>query len=185
MGRPKQLLPWGETTVLGQVLQNLQRSRIDDLLVVTGHVAAAVAAEAQKVGVRTIHNPAYQSGEMLSSIQAGVRDLPAGYAAILVMLADQPMITSKTIDCLLDAYRTCCGALVAPVYQGRRGNPVIIDQQYFGELLALPPGSAPRELLQKHESALCLVPVEEAGVLIDIDRPEMYARWRPEGTAGY
>lgn len=166
--------------MLGCVLHNLQQSQVDDLLVVTGHAAAAVAREADKVGVRTLPNPAYQSGEMLSSIQAGVQALPAGCVAILVMLADQPFVTAKTIDPLLAAYRAGYGSLVAPAYKGRRGNPVIIDRCHFAELLALPPGSAPRDLIEKHEQALCLVPVEEEGILVDIDRPEMYERLRPQ-----
>jgi molybdenum cofactor cytidylyltransferase len=70
MGRvTKQLLPWGNTTVLGRTIANAQASDVHDLVVVTGYQAAAVAAVAQAAGVETVYNPDYATGEMLSSLK--------------------------------------------------------------------------------------------------------------------
>jgi molybdenum cofactor cytidylyltransferase len=182
MGQTKQLLPWGETTVLGQTLRNLGQTAVHDILVVTGHEAAAVAAEAITHGVATIHNPEYATGEMLSSLQTAVAQLSQNRAAVLVMLADQPMVTAQTIDRLLAAYWQGESELIAPVYEGQRGNPVLIGRSYFDELLALPVGSAPRALLRRHRPQLYLVPVDSDAVLRDLDRPEEYERWRPSDS---
>ena len=108
-----------------------------------------------------------------------VRALPASAEAILVMLGDQPMVTTDTIDRLLHAYAATPAGLVAPYYAGRRGNPVIIDRRYFDELLALPADAAPRALLARHTDDLLAVAVEDEAVLIDLDRPEEYERRRP------
>ena len=71
------------------------------------------------------------------------------------------------------------GALVAPSYDGQRGNPVLIGRAHFEELLSLPPGAAPRALLKRHPADLHLEPVDDPAVLRDLDRPEQYQRWRP------
>jgi molybdenum cofactor cytidylyltransferase len=179
MGRSKQLLPWGETTVLGQTLANLARSLVHETLVVTGHERQTITAIAINQGAPVVHNPDYAHGEMLSSLQVAVAGLPADRSAVLVMLADQPMVGSETIDRLLIAYWQGRGRLVAPLHDGRRGNPVIIDRCFFEELLALPPGGAPRTLLRRHPEELYLLAVDDAAVLQDLDNPADYQRWRP------
>lgn len=180
MGAPKLLLPWGDTTVLGHTLRQVHQSRVDDMLLISGHRAQEIAAVAEALGVDVVHNPAYAEGEMLSSVQVGLRHVPEATAAILVVLADQPLVGPPIIDQLLSAFAAGKGDLIAPTYQGLRGNPVLIGRRYFDELLALPRGDAPRTLLRRHRDHLHLVPVESATILQDLDRPEDYERHRPE-----
>lgn len=180
MGRAKQLLPWGRRTILEQTLQNVRRSRIKHIVVVTGYRAQEVAALARRAGATVLHNENYQEGEMLSSLQVAVARLPSGCQGVLVMLADQPLVEPQTIDRLLSAFRQGRGQIIAPSFEGRRGNPVLIGRPYFEELLALPVGAAPRDLLRRHPDALHLVPVESDSVLVDIDRPADYKHHRPE-----
>jgi len=178
MGQAKQLMPWGKTTVLGQTLANLSASLVHDILVVTGHEAQAVAQIAAAAGAQTVHNTNYAAG-MLSSLQTAVAALPASRSAVLVVLADQPMLAPATVDAVLTGYWRGKGSLVAPTYQGRRGNPVLIDGRHFAGLLALAPGDAPRTLLQRYPEALHLAPVDDPAVVRDLDEPEDYERWRP------
>ncbi|MFW5940953.1 MAG: nucleotidyltransferase family protein [Chloroflexota bacterium] len=178
-GTSKQLLPWGDTTVLGQTLQQVRQSQIDDVLVVTGHQAHKVAAVARAHGARVVHNPEYARGEMLSSLQKAVSTLPPECDAVLVILADQPMVPSQTYDTIVAAYHRGGATLVAPTFEGRRGNPVLIARALFQELLELPYGEAPRTLLRRHPEQLQLVEVESDAVLRDLDRPEQYERQRP------
>jgi len=180
MGRSKQQLSWGETTILGQTIRNLQESAVHDNLVVTGYEAAAIEAIAAAEGVPTVTNARYAEGEMLSSLQTAVTQLSQNIAAVLVMMADQPMVETGTINSLLEAYWQGMGDIIAPVYGGRRGNPVLIDRRHFSEILALPAGAAPRDLLQRHE--VYLVPVQSKSVLQDIDRLEDYQQYRPSGS---
>lgn len=179
MGRNKLLLPWGETTVLGRVLATLKQTTVHDVLVVTGHDAARTAAVAAEAGVGVIHNPDYAAGEMLSSLQTAVAALPPDRAAVLAVLADQPAVEVETIEALLAAYRRTPGELLAPVYEGRRGNPALIGRRYFAELMALPPGAAPRDLLRRRAADLRLIPVASDSILRDVDSNEAYERWRP------
>ena len=179
MGETKQLLPWGDTTILGQTIRNLKQTAVHNLLVITGHEADAVIRIAQTSGVKTLHNPNYAAGEMLSSLQTAVRHLPQHIAAVLVMLADQPMVEPETITLLLEAYWQGHSNLIAPVFAGRRGNPVLIGRPYFAELLALSPGDAPRTLLRRHAGKLHLVEVSTDSILRDLDKPEQYEQERP------
>ena len=197
MGRNKLRLPWGETTVLGRTLDNVGASAVHDVIVVTGHEREAVEAIAARrgpwrrsvdattpgtdnpSGARTLYNIDYAKG-MLASVQTAVRALPSTTDAILVVLGDQPMVGPAIIDRLLTAYAAAPAGLVAPTYDERRGNPVLIDRRYFAELLALPADAAPRALLARHADDLLAVPVESEAVLLDLDRPEEYERFRPQ-----
>ncbi len=178
-GQTKQLMPWGETTILGATLAQIQQSQVDDILVVTGHDAAAVTLIASAHHLPTIHNPHYEAGEILSSLKTGIQTLPATVAAALVILADQPFIPPTVIDQLITHFKAGNGQLIAPTYHGQRGNPVLIGRPFFAELLALPPQAAPRTLLQRHPNKLVLVAVDSEAILLDIDRVEEYERLRP------
>jgi len=179
MGQTKQLLPWGDTTILGQVLANIQASAVNEIVVVSGHDQQAVAQIAAEVGTSTVYNPDYQAGEMLSSLQVAVGQLPPNREAVLVMLADQPLVGPEIIDRLLEEYWRGGGELIAPTFQGRRGNPVLIGRPYFNELLALSSGEAPRTLIKSHAQDLKVVPVDTPGILQDMDTLGEYERWRP------
>jgi molybdenum cofactor cytidylyltransferase len=179
MGRSKQLLPWGETTVLGKTLDHVRESAAHDMLVISGHDAAAVEAIARERDIAAVRNPGYVAGEMLSSLQVAIRQLPQNRSAVLVMLADQPMVEPEVIDLILDAFYKGQGDLLVPSFRGRRGNPVLIARRYFPELLALPEGAAPRDLLQRYPDEVNMVEVDTDSILRDLDRPEDYERWRP------
>lgn len=178
MGEAKQLMRWGDRTILGQTLDNLSRSPVFECLVVTGHRRQEVAAIAVDYGSQVVHNPDYETGEMLSSLQAAVRVLPASREAVLVVLADQPMVGPEVIVPLLEAFWRKEGDLIAPVYRGKRGNPVLIGRDYFRDLLSLPAGGAPRLLLQRYAGRLHLVEVGTDAVLRDIDTLEEYRQER-------
>ena len=174
----KQLLPWGSTTVLGHTLANVQQTAVHNHLVITGHDAEKVRKIALAAGAETLHNPDFATGEMISSLQTAVRNLDESVTAVLVMLADQPMVQPQTMDLLLEAYWQGHGDLIAPVFEGRRGNPVLIGRRYFAELLALPATDAPRTLLRRHADKLHLVAVPTDDILRDLDSPQQYAQER-------
>ncbi len=178
MGEAKLLLPWGETTVLGRTIANVQAAALFESLVVSGAGAEAVTAIAAEAGLSFVFNAHYAAGEMLSSLQAAIPHLSPQSEAVLVMLADQPLVEAETINEIIAAFWRGEGDIIAPQFASRRGNPVLIGRRHFEELLALPPGSAPRDLLRNH--AVYLLPVQSPSVLQDIDDPQTYRRLRPQ-----
>jgi molybdenum cofactor cytidylyltransferase len=178
MGRAKQLLPWGNTSVLGATLAQVLASDVVGVLVITGAYAKEVAKVAGEFGVPTVHNPDFAVGEMLSSVQAGIRHLPVDIDGMMVVLGDQPMVETTVYEMVLEAYWFGDKGIVGVENAGIRGNPVLFDKKYFPHLLNLTPNSAPRAILKKYAHDLQLVTVATQTILQDLDTPENYERWR-------
>src|SRR5690349_8000755 len=105
MGQPKMLLPWGKSTVIEQVINTFLNAGIEDLIVITGGARDQVERAILPYPVRQIHNEQYAVGEMLSSIQRGLRALPSQAQAALIGLGDQPQIQEKNVRLICEAYR--------------------------------------------------------------------------------
>ena len=179
MGRAKLLLPWTEEeTILEHILMQLLLARINHITVVTGHCAAETGRIARKYDVNVVHNPRHATGEILSSLQAGLASLPANIGGALVLLGDQPRVTPRVINQVLMAWAEGRGRIVAPVHEGRRGHPILFERRFWREILELPPGAVPREVLGRRRDELALVEVANDGILGDVDTPADYERER-------
>src|SRR2546430_823605 len=133
-GQCKQLVLLGEKPLLQHVLDNLAHSRIDDVIVVLGARAEEIREQIQFGKARAIINPDYANG-MSTSIQAGLRAIDA--EAAMIVLADQPLVTPRTFDALIDEYRRVKPNVVIPTFNGFRGNPAIVDRSLFAEMMEL------------------------------------------------
>ncbi len=175
MGAPKQLLPFGESTIIETVVDNMLGAKFDAVIVVIGHCAAEIQKQLGTRSIKTVFNPDYRDG-MLTSAQTGIRALEASDAFAL-MLVDQPFITSALIDQVVDAYRRTEEGIVLPSYNYKRGHPVIFDQRYAREILNLGMESGGvRTLLKKYDDDIHYVTVDTDCVLRDIDYREDYER---------
>jgi molybdenum cofactor cytidylyltransferase len=178
MGQSKVLLPWDGRPVIRVIVDKLKRMRLDDIVVVTGYLSRQVQAALSQEPIRFVHNRKYREGEMLSSLQVGIQALGPEIGACLVVLGDQPQIDSRIVNEVLNAYAEGRGSLVAPSYQRRRGHPILIDRAYWPELLSLPPGSAPRDVINAHPDDTYYINVNNDSVLRDMDTPEEYRQER-------
>jgi len=179
MGCPKLLLPWADgRTILEHLIMQLLLARVHHITVVTGHCAAETGRIARKYDVRVVHNPRHATGEMLSSLQAGLASLPPQIGGALVLPGDQPRITPRVINQVLMGWAEGRGRIVAPVHAGRRGHPVLFERRFWREILELPAGQAPREILRRRRDELALVEVANDCVLSDVDTPADYERER-------
>ena len=178
MGQAKALLPWrAGRSMLQQVVSVLEQSRISEIAVVLGANAATIKRELAGYAVQITHNAEFASGEMLSSLQAGLRAMPPHIQAALIVLADQPRLQPGVVYKLLSAYARGEAGIVAPIHDGQRGHPILIDRAFWPELLNLR-DAPPRAVIRQHPEQTCLVPVSNDSVLADIDTPEDYARQR-------
>jgi molybdenum cofactor cytidylyltransferase len=180
---PKQLLPWRDSTVVRQVVETLSHCPLSPLLVVLGHRAEEIRPVLAGTRAHSVRNPDYATGEMLSSLQVAICHLDDTVSGCLVFLVDQPWIQASLVEIMLDAYAGSPAGLVAPVYHGRRGHPVLIDRRHWVELLNLEAGLAPRHLLQRYPADLKLVPVETDSILDDMDTIEAYRKARQKHDA--
>ncbi len=179
MGQPKVLLPWsGRRTIIEHIIEQLSLARVPQITVVTGHRAGEVRQVVSRVGADVVHNEQYTTGEMLSSLKAGLRAMPAHISAALVVLGDQPRIQPKIVVQVMMAYAEGAGDIIAPSYHMRRGHPILIDRRYWPEILDLPDTGSPRDVIDRHKERIAYVNVETDSVLRDVDTPEDYRQER-------
>jgi molybdenum cofactor cytidylyltransferase len=171
MGYPKALLQFRGRTFLEHVLDAIAHSDIGYTVVVVGHHREIIE---KSVSVPAItFNPNYEQG-MSTSVQAGLRALPSGVSGFALFLVDHPLIDSATIDRLTG--RLLKEHIVLPVFQGKRGHPVIFAADVFSEILNLSPDQGLNTVVRRTPGRIIEVLVNSPGVLADIDTPEEFAK---------
>ena len=178
MGRAKQLLPLGGTTVLAQTLDKVRSARVAEIILVLGASAEAIRQQLPPSlldGLKVVVNQAYVKG-MASSLHEGLAALDQRSDAALIILGDQPFIRPQTLGQIVDGYRRSRAKIVIPSYQGNRGNPVLLDRSVFSEVMALEGDVGCRAIFGSHLEAILKVEVEDKGVLLDIDDQDDYER---------
>lgn len=175
MGQPKMLLPFGGATIIEAVAHAALASVADDVSVVLGAGKEIIRKTIAHLPVEVVVNTEFHLG-MLSSIQCGFHSLPADTQATVIMLGDQPTIPSEAVDRVIDAWRQSGKGLVLPVYDGRRGHPLLVDMRYREQVLNLHPSAGMRTILTSHTTDILEVPVDIPAVLKDIDTPDDYVK---------
>jgi molybdenum cofactor cytidylyltransferase len=178
MGRAKQLLPLGGTTVLAQTIENVRSAGLDEMVLVLGASAEAIRRQlpqALLACLKIVVNHAYGQG-MASSLREGLTHVDPRSDAALIVLGDQPFIQPQTLRQIMDGYCSARAQIVIPSYQGNRGNPVLLDRSVFSEVMALEGDTGCRAIFTNHLDAILRVEVEDPGILLDIDSLEDYER---------
>ncbi|MDA0746989.1 MAG: nucleotidyltransferase family protein [bacterium] len=174
MGTPKQLLPFGKTTILQAVVDSLLEADLDGICVVVGHRAEEIQESLRERPVRYCFNDNYRDG-MFSSVLCGIQALTDVADAVLIVLGDQPQIESQIVREVVAAYRSGDRGIVVPVCNGRRGHPALVDlKKYGGEIRGLSGDQGLKPVMRGHPEDTLEVPVEEDGILRDLDTPEEY-----------
>lgn len=179
MGRPKMTLPWGETTVIGQVVLVLEQAGVDEIVVVTGGARQQVEAALSGLPVHISFNPRFAEDEMLFSLKTGLSVLEAHFEAALVALGDQPQVQIQVVRALLETFNQTAAPMIIPSYQLRRGHPWLMARSLWPSILDLQPGKTMRDFINQHADQICYLNVETPSVLKDLDTPEDYRRERP------
>jgi molybdenum cofactor cytidylyltransferase len=187
MGRPKLLLPWCGTTVVGHLIGQWQELKATQIAIVIRRGDALLDGELDRLGfarANRIVNPQPKSG-MFSSIQCAA-DWPgwqAGLGAWALVLGDQPHLKNRTLRDLLDFHDAHRLSICQPEYAGRARHPVILPGTAFAELKQSQAGTL-RRFLQQSRHSVKLCPINDPGLALDLDRPEDYqAAQGAEGTA--
>lgn len=179
MGRPKMVLPWGNRTVIGQVVQTLLNCAVNPILVVTGADREAVEAALKGLPVETAYNEKFANGEMLVSLQTGLQALierEGEIEAALIVLGDQPQMEQATVEQMIASYRKEGSRLSAPSYQRRRGHPWLVERSLWPEMLSLTSPHTLRDFMKAHEDEIHYLPGANDSILKDLDTPADYTR---------
>jgi len=182
MGTPKMLLPWGQTTVLGQVVATIAQAGIAEIVIVTGGARQAVEAEADRLSnefvLRCVHNPQSEAGDMLSSLQCGLASLSPHVESALIGLGDQPQLSLAATLAVISTYELSPVQLIVPSYHMHRGHPWLVQRSLWDELLAWGPPLTLRDFLNAHAGDISYVDADQT-ILKDLDTPADYRREKP------
>jgi molybdenum cofactor cytidylyltransferase len=180
MGRPKQLLRLGGKSLLEHTLDNVRGSSVDEIVLVLGAAEDEVRRQVATAGMHVVVNPDFQQG-MGTSLRRGLAAVSPTAEAAFAVLADQPFVRSSTFDQMIAYRKKHAAQILIPFYRGFRGNPVLLDRSVFPELMNLTGDVGCRAIFGSHTESINKLPVEDPGILLDIDSAEDWERFNSLG----
>jgi molybdenum cofactor cytidylyltransferase len=171
MGRNKLLLAFRQGSLIVLTVDTLLASEIDEVIVVLGYEAEKVRAGLEGKRVGFVFNPNYREG-MSTSVRAGVSAVSPQADAIMICLADQPLLKPADLNCLVRAFsqaKAVKKSIVVPFFQGQRGNPVILDSSHRDTILGVVGDVGCRGVIKRYPNQIYPVEMETDHVVRDID----------------
>lgn len=175
--RPKSLLELGGVPLIRRQLIALSGAGVDEVVVLLGHHAAAIEAAVRDFPVTLARNPAPDDGQA-SSVRVGLQALSAKLDAVIVALADQPLVNAQDITDLIGAFKKRgTAAMVVPRVDGEPGNPVIFEAALRDEWLAGDVNAACRRWREQHPERVHWFDTANSRYRVDIDTAEDLQRF--------
>lgn len=185
MGRTKALLEVDGVTFVERVVGALRAGGCDPVLVVVGGTDPSsdrIGALAEASGARLLTNPDPGEGP-ITSLRIALGTVPQA-EGIVYLPVDHPMLAGETVSRLVEAARAADARLAVPLHDGERGHPAYFARTLFPELTDPELQGGARTVVHRHLADALLLPVEDAGVRIDVDTPEAYDRILGQPTGG-
>jgi molybdenum cofactor cytidylyltransferase len=174
MGTQKQLLLLGDRPVVRRCADTVFASGVLDLVVVVNGDGKRIVEALAGLAVRIVRNDAVDS-QMADSVRVGLRVLEDRFSGVLVCLSDHPLIAPETFRTLIEAHYRGPDRIIIPSHAGRRGHPALFSRTILNEVLS---GGSLRDIIKKDEGRVHLIPVDDEGILLDMDTGEDYQRAR-------
>lgn len=177
--RPKCLLQLDGQPLIRRAIDALRQAGVGDLVVVLGHHRAWIEPVLQGAGARTVCNPEPEQGQV-SSQRLGLQALGPRHGAVLVALADQPLVDVNDVRALLQAWaqRPAGTSVVFPRVQGQPGNPVVFSDDVRQQILRSDAAVGARQWRQAHPEAVWPWDTDNPHYRVDIDTPQDLARFQ-------
>ena len=182
MGSPKALLKLNDKTFLQHVVDVLHSARIINVVIVLGSEAENIRKSLSWFTGKIVVNEDWQKGQ-LSSIIAGINSLDIDKSesekvhGVMICPVDHPLISQSILVDLLQGFWISKKDIIVPTFNGKRGHPVIFSREIFEELRTMPYEIGARAMLHKHPEKILEVPVNDEGILINIDTIEDYRKY--------
>ena len=177
MDANKLLMPLRGKPLVRHAVKAAIASRAATVIVVTGNNAEDVKGSLRGLTIEFVNNDEYSNG-LSTSLRCGLNALPKDCDGAVILLGDMPLVAPGLIDGLIAAFDPAQGrAIVVPVRQGRRGNPVLWAKRFFPEMLALDGDIGAKGLMALHRGLVHELDTAEDGPFIDFDTPEVLAAY--------
>jgi len=178
MGKPKMILPWRKSSIIGTVVSTLATAGLKNIIVVTGGSTREITENLSGFSTQIVYNPMYENGEMLFSIQIGLSDLPIKIQSALVVLGDQPQMQIEVVQSIIETFQSLHASLIIPSFQMRQGHPWLVSRNLWPAILALTPPATMRDFVRENAKFIHYLNVNTSSILADVDTPEDYVRSR-------
>jgi molybdenum cofactor cytidylyltransferase len=175
MGSPKALLPYQGRPFLEHLLEVTHHPKITVRRVVLGAHVEPIAKAIHLNPDEIVINQEWEQGQ-LSSLQAALRSLPAGTDGMLLCLIDHPLISKGLVDALIEQFYATKAPVVLPVFQGRRGHPVIFSAKVYEELERAPAEVGARVVVWAHTKEVSEYTTVEEGCVLNLNDPDTFER---------
>ena len=175
MGQQKLMMPYAGKTILENIIEKAVESVAGAVKVVVGSNSDEICDLIKDHSIQIIENRVYERG-MLSSVQCGFNALSPTASAGMILLGDQPMVQTMVINKLIDSYEKTRKGIVIPVYDKKRGHPVLIDTKYMKRINNLDSNIGLRQLMDENAEDIYEMEVDTNTILKDIDTIEDYKR---------
>ena len=172
-GGNKLFMSVGESaqSVAERTLHSVVNGGYNPIVVVTGHDAETLRSTLMDFDVQYIHNVRYTDG-MGTSIATAVQHI-RDWDAALIVLGDMPFVATQTFQALLDKSLENPNQIIAPTFNGRRGQPVIFPARFFDELKRCTGDVGGKRVLKANSDSVILLEVDDEGIHWDVDTMEM------------
>ena len=174
MGEPKQLLAFKSDTLLGHAITTANKLSLGKPLVVLGAHADRILDSHQHHHAKYVINPSWDKGmgnSLVFGLESALETNPQ-LEAVLVLLADQPLVSASHLQGILKKHESAAAAVTATQYNHGAGVPAIFSKSLFPELLKLKGDYGARKIIRNHLDKATVVPEEHS--LLDIDTPGDY-----------
>jgi len=178
-GSLKHLFKVGEKTIISMVIDASVKSDLDRIVLVLGYrsdtIMTAIDNHLQNHKIRTVINPRFQEG-MSSSLKCGMMEIRDEFPSVMIILGDHPFLDTKTINILLDRFKSSDKAICVPVYKGKRGLPVCFGNRFYADIMNITGDIGARHIIQKNPEQVLTVEVDNPDCLFDVDNDDDLAQ---------
>ena len=182
MGSPKALVSVRGVSFVQHLVNATNHARIGVKRIVLGAGAEEIEPHLGVDPAIIVINQEWEKGQ-LSSIQAGIRNLPEGTEGMILCPVDHPLVSSNLISQLIRQFDASGKWIALPTFRGQRGHPVIFRASLYSELLAAPADVGARHVVWAHQQEIEEVATEEEGIVLNLNDPEILKKAIGSGSS--
>ena len=175
LGSDKLSLRIGNKSILEHTINRFFIDAIAEIIIVTGKFKPDLQKKNTSPKIKYVNNPDYAAG-MSSSVKRGLECISPSSDAVFIMPADIPLFDVKTVLHMIDVFMP--NKIVIPTYHGKKGHPVLLDRFFTKQCVNEQSEKILYDVIKKNEGAVELLPVEDEGILFDIDTTEDYEKMK-------
>ncbi|WIV12547.1 molybdenum cofactor cytidylyltransferase [Proteiniborus sp. MB09-C3] len=171
MNKDKLTLNLGGELVIEKVIKAAKESKLDEIILV--YQKEHIKDIAIKYGIKTVFNSCPEKGQS-ESMKLGIKSSNLNTEAFMFIVGDQPLLNSRTIDMMIDAFNNDNSEILVPMYNNEKGSPTIFSSKLKDKLLEVEGDKGGRKIIEKAPHMVKYISIEDYRVGLDMDTWDEY-----------